>query len=92
VTPACVPSILTRFAEDGFRQDSKIHGDFGWFEGAAIRSMVRQEREFRVAELTGFKVPLDQPSDYRRELLRTEREQRCRRRTSVRFSECELSL
>lgn len=90
--PLAHPSVFTRFAEDGLRQDTKIHGYFGWFEGTRIYAMVRQEREFRIAELTRFEVSLNEPANHRRKLLRTEREQRRRRRTSGRFSKCELSL
>src|SRR5918992_5017992 len=78
---------LSRFAEDGLRQDPQIHRDFGWFEGALVCSVVRQQREFRIAELAGREVLPDQRGDHRRELLRAKREQRARRRTSGRFSE-----
>jgi len=80
------------FAEDGFGQDSEIRGDFRGAGWAAFYSMMSEQGQFGAAKFTRFEVLPNERSEHRRESLRTEREQRRRRRTGGRFSECELSL
>ena len=55
-----------------------------------VTPVVRQERQFRRAKFTIRKVRSHYRRELPRQLLRTIRQQRSRRRTSGRFPKCEL--
>lgn len=49
-----------------------------------------QERQFGATEFARLEVLFDEGDDHGRQPFRAEREQRRRRRTGGRFSECEM--
>lgn len=66
--------VLFGVAEDGFRQDSEVNRDFGWFGGVwALDAVVGEKRQFGAAEITGFEVLPHQRSDHRRKLFGAKR-------------------
>ena len=68
------PGRLFGVAEDGFRQDSEVNRDFGWFGGEwALDAVVGEERQFGAAEITRFEVLPHQRSDHRRKLFAAKR-------------------
>ena len=80
------------FGEDRLGQNTQVCGDFWGFSEPALGSVMSEERQFGAAEFTRVKMLFDERSDQRRELFGPERKQGPRRRTSGRFSECELLL
>ncbi len=64
-------------AKDRFGENTEIHRDFGRLCARAGRSfMMRQERQFSVAEVTDFEMIFDEHFGFGREGLKAKREQR----------------